>query len=374
MVNILVVVEKNNWFDWHISATFEHMGHKVTTFYFGEYLCEFYGKKRHLERVEKNKLLYNKATELLHQNGLDLIFCYVQDDFMLPEYAQRIEKLEVPFVNYCVDMACQWYRLTKTAKYFSHILCGQPTNITSLEKYAKKVLYFPMATRKMDEKLLVDFNPHSPVTFLGTPTDYRVSILSSLCDASIPLSVYGKYWKNKDMSTPVINVEKSLHDIRYYSIPRLTGEGFLPLLDALRRRFNKYNKSEMRYIPETAIHDFLPSNAIACLFKNSKINIGFTKIIGDYRGIYQMRLRDFEVPLAGGFYLVEKAPGYEEFFIPGQEVITWTSFRELKDKVFYFLKNDKEREEIAKAGQMRAFKEHTWEHRFNYLFKELQIK
>ena len=43
---------------------------------------------------------------MLHNGGLDLIFCYVYDDFLLPEYAKLLEQLDVPMVNYNVDMTC----------------------------------------------------------------------------------------------------------------------------------------------------------------------------------------------------------------------------------------------------------------------------
>ncbi|HLB41675.1 MAG TPA: glycosyltransferase [Gammaproteobacteria bacterium] len=377
MLEILVVVEKNSWFDWHISASFEEMGHQVHSFYFGESLCEFYGKKRYDERIKKNQQLVDIANHLFRENRLDLIFCFVQDDFLLPEYAYLLEKLDVPFVNYCVDMACQWYRLTRTAKFFSYILCAQPTNINNMKRYAKKTLYFPMAARKIKHNVLDNIIPKAPVTFIGTPTQYRIKILSLLNDSSVPLAIYGKYWKEKNIASPVRNIEKTVHDIWHYGIVRLHGEGISSLFDAFKRRFTNDNILKNTYVPDHIIQDFLPSNAIPSILKQSKINLGFTRIIGDNldrKGTYQMRLRDFEVPLTGGFYLVEKAPGYEDFFMPDKEIVTWGTPQDLNDKVFYYLKHEKEREDIAKEGQKRALKEHTWEHRFNMLFQELGIQ
>ncbi len=376
MLNILVVIEKNSWFDWHISSSFKEMGHHVQSFYYGESLCEFYGKKRQEERIKKNQQLVDVVNQLFQDNRLDLIFCFVQDDFLLPHYARLLEKLDVPFVNYCVDMACQWYRLTRTAKFFSCILCAQPTNIDNLKQYAKKTLYFPMAARKLTHHPLNDFIPQAPVTFIGTPTPYRVKMLSLLNSFSIPLVIYGKYWQEKDIVSPVRDLEKTLHDIWYYGNVRLRGEGLAALFDAFKRRFNR-DEITQASIPDHLIQTFLPSDVIPSLLNQSKINLGFTRIIGDnpYRkGSHQMRLRDFEVPLTGGFYLVEKAPGYEEFFMLDKEVVTWETPADLKDKIFYYLKHDAEREAIAKEGQKRALAHHTWEHRFNMLFQELGIR
>src|SRR3990167_5355927 len=332
MLKILVVVEKNSWFDWHISSSFEEMGHQVQSFYFGESLCEFYGTKRQGERIKRNQQLVNTANQLFQENRLDLIFC---------------------------------------------ILCAQPTNINNMKRYAKKTLYFPMAARKLIPNTLDNFIPKAPVTFIGTPTQYRIKMLLLLNNFSIPLAVYGKYWKEKNVASPVRNIEKTIHDIFYYGGVRLRGEGMSSLVDTFKRRFTSNKTLQNTYIPDHLIQEFLPSHVIPSLFKQSNINLGFTRIIGDdpYRkGIYQMRLRDFEVPLTGGFYLVEKAPGYEDFFVVGKEVITWDTPKDLKDKIFYYLKHEKEREDVAKEGQQRALTQHTWEHRFNMLFQELSIR
>lgn len=113
------------------------------------------------------------------------------------------------------------------------------------------------------------------------------------------------------------------------------------------------------------------------LFRNSKINLGFTRMIGDdphQTGVNQVKLRDFEVPMAGGFYLVEKAPDYEELFKPGFEVETWRTPGELLDKIRYYLDHPKERAMIAEAGLKRARAQHAWSHRFEALFAELGLK
>lgn len=377
MLKILVVIEKNSWIDSHIAGSLEEMGHKVHRFFYGDFIGEFYTTNRKNEQIEKNKLLINTAKELFVNEGLDLIFCYVQDDFLLPEYAQKLSKLDVPLVNYNVDMACQWYRQIRIAKYFSYILCAQQENINNIKRYTSRVLYFPMAARKyILNNSDSDFFPSAPVTFVGTPTDQRLQILSLLIKANTPLAIYGKYWKIKKTAEPIRNYEKTLHDIWYYGLPRLRAEGITTLIDILKKRFTSNKEFQNYYIPNCAIHEFISENLINLLFQRSKINLGFTRISGSnpyQKGKFQMKLRDFEVPLAGGFYLVEKTPGYEEFFSSDKEIVMWSSPDELKNKISYYLNHDKEREEIAKAGQKRALAEHTWEHRFSMLFQEIGI-
>jgi len=52
----------------------------------------------------------------------------------------------------------------------------------------------------------------------------------------------------------------------------------------------------------------------------------------------------------------------------GKEVETYDSIDECIDKIKYYLLNEEEREKIAKAGQVRTLKEHTYEKRIEKLF------
>lgn len=376
-LKILLVTEKNSWVDIHIAGSLEDMGHTVKRFYYGNFIGEFYGIKRRNELLEKNKQLVELTRQLASGPGLDLIFCYVQDDFLLPKYANLLAKMDIPFVNYNVDMACQWYRQTHIAKYFTYLLCAQPDNIQHLARYNSRTLLFPMAARKslIQTTNNISFQPSAPVTFLGTPTTYRMHVLSILHSASIPLAIYGKYWKTNEVATPTRNLEKTIKDIINYSMPKFRSEGISSLTARAKERFTKATKFNPSF-SSNIIHDFLPNEAVGNLFINSQINLGFTRIREDnpYRkGLYQMRLRDFEVPFTGGFYLVEAAPGYNSFFTPDKEVVTWETPDDLQEKITYYLTHEDERNAIAMAGQKRALAQHTWEHRFNMLFDELGI-
>src|SRR5262249_41029699 len=120
----------------------------------------------------------------------------------------------------------------------------------------------------------------------------------------------------------------------------------------------------------------LADSRLASLFRNSEINLGFTRMLGlesGSRGNNQVKLRDFEVPLAGGFYLVEEAPDHRELFDVGHEIVTWQSTEELIDKSRYYLAHESERREIAAAGRRRALRDHTWAKRFGDLFHTLGV-
>jgi spore maturation protein CgeB len=86
----------------------------------------------------------------------------------------------------------------------------------------------------------------------------------------------------------------------------------------------------------------------------------------------QGRLRDFEVPMSGGFYLVQRAPDHETYYQLGSEIETWSEQDELFDKLSYYMKNESAAGRVREAGQKRALSCHTWRHRFDRLFQRLR--
>jgi len=112
------------------------------------------------------------------------------------------------------------------------------------------------------------------------------------------------------------------------------------------------------------------------LYSRSKINLGFSSCGDTHKTgerILQVRLRDFEVPMSGGFYMVEYMAELEEFFDIGKEVVCYEGPEDLAEKITYFLQHDNEREKIRKAGYERCLRDHTWHKRFEMVFKEIGL-
>ena len=377
-MNILCVIEQGTWAESHLAGSLRALGHNVSVFCYGPGVGEFYGRSRRQERADRNQALLGEARSLRAEAGLDLIFCYVYDDFLQEDTARALAGLGAPMVNYNVDMVTQWYRQTVTAPYFTMMLCAQRTNMAQMARYNPRVHHFPMAAKALAFAGTEEAAPpDAPVTFVGTPMTYRVRVLDHLHRTGIPLAIYGKYWQENRQASAPATLEKVLHDIRCYSIPKWRAEGGAGLVSALRRRVSPSRPSADGHLPASLCKGFAPDGALNSLFAQSAINLGFTRMSGDdptVPGVTQVKLRDFEVPLAGGFYLVERVGEYEEFFRSGVEVETWATLEELTDKIRYYLSHDAERKRIASAGRQRAVAEHTWDKRFARLFAELGLK
>jgi spore maturation protein CgeB len=81
--------------------------------------------------------------------------------------------------------------------------------------------------------------------------------------------------------------------------------------------------------------------------------------------------RTFEIAGCGAFQLIDDArSNVSKHFKVGEEIVTFSDQEDFKKKVRYYLDNSKEREAIAQAGQKRAYAEHTYKQRIEYLLSK----
>jgi len=100
------------------------------------------------------------------------------------------------------------------------------------------------------------------------------------------------------------------------------------------------------------------------ILKRSKITLNHhINISRDYAN--NMRL--YEATGMGTFLITDWKKNLSDIFEPDKEVITYKTQEECVEKIRYYLENDKEREAIARAGQERTLKEHTYYNRMQEL-------
>ena len=92
------------------------------------------------------------------------------------------------------------------------------------------------------------------------------------------------------------------------------------------------------------------------VFANSKINLNIS-----LRSIQSgIPLRAFDIMACGGFLLSNYQEDYLEYFIPDQDIVIYNDYGDLLEKVDFYLKNEKSREQIAESGHQKVMREHTY--------------
>jgi len=117
--------------------------------------------------------------------------------------------------------------------------------------------------------------------------------------------------------------------------------------------------------PDFTLDKFIGDGALvgpdlAKFFARVKISLNF---VNDLLPQYELGLsnRAFKCIGAGGFFLTQEVKSLENMLIPGEHCATYipTSYEDLVDKIEYFLKNEDERERIAKQGQQHVLKHYN---------------
>ncbi len=184
------------------------------------------------------------------------------------------------------------------------------------------------------------------VLFIGQRYGDRVGNIKYLLDNDIDVKVFGVGWGG---------VISDNH------------KKFRNLLNTILLKKRKIKT----LLPQSIIGQKLSFDEMIKTYSKAKIALNFATCgathLTDNR-ITQIRLRDFEAPMCGAFYMTEYSEELEEFYKVDQEIVCYKTIEELKDKIKFYLKNDAAREKIRLAGFERAKKDHSWENRFNEFF------
>ena len=378
-MNVLTVLCSGGWMPGNLSEGWRRLGCGVQEFFYGRTMGRSWTAPGRADNRATNARLLETARRLKSEGALDLVFAVVYDDVLEVETARALRDLGVPLVNYHVDMVGQWHRVLRTARYFDRIACAQREHWHGLERAGARPFYMPMAANAADDSQdRIDFDG---LVYMGSPWLYRRATLRRVQDAGVPLRVYGHNWiapAAGASSPPPYEVNrqplrKNLHDVLHYLLPRLREEGLAGLAESARLRFENPEAAAAALGPEVVMGAY-PQGEFGALVRGAAANLGFTHFkgvpgtAGEQR---QLRLRDFEIPMAGGFYLAQDCAQLRELFAPGENVAAWSDADDLIEKARHYLMRPAERQRIAASAQAHCLAHHTWAHRFADLLAEL---
>lgn len=268
-------------------------------------------------REAMNRDLILRLGQWMKEEKADLLFTYLSGELVTPRTLQEIRNFRVPLVNlYLNDKENFVGRIRQgramgmrdICRYFD--LCWTST-VDALKKYRVEEavpLYLPEGANPDIHR------PHPggetvDVSFVGQCYGNRPDIIHRLRKQGIDVKTYGYGWP----------------------------EGPLSMDEMVR------------------------------LYSRSRINLGFGGIAG-HGSAYCLKGRDFEIPMSGGLYLTEYHPELERVYAP-DEIVTYRGFDDLVGKIRYLLAHPDEAEKIRERGFQRARNSHTWEMRFERIFR-----
>ncbi|MFM8269626.1 MAG: glycosyltransferase [Pseudomonadota bacterium] len=131
------------------------------------------------------------------------------------------------------------------------------------------------------------------------------------------------------------------------------------------KRYGNYRKYRTHIIPHAIYYpDF------ADILSHSKVTLGLLREEAQDKHTQ----RTFEIPACGAFQIAPRNDEILSFFEEDEEIVCFETVDELKEKVSFYLKNETERNRIAKKGYQRVLKSgHTYMDRIKTMLEKLSL-
>lgn len=340
--------------------------------------------------INRNRPIITK--ELLNQikishtkKPIDLFFSYFYDACVLPEAIDEIRSLGIKTVNWFCNSSYQLDLVSEISPHYDWCLVPEKCRLKDYISMGASPIYCQEAANPNIYKpynLPIKYD----VTFVGQAYGDRPTYIKYLLDQKIDVRVWGFGWQK--FAPEAIKIKKLLarNNTIKVGIKALFSSGGRQkikrhlknmITSSIQKKSKIYLKSSEHVIlPKYILGEILSDDEMIKIYSCSKINVGFSTCGDTHKSgkrIVQIRLRDFEVPMSGGFYMVEYMKELEEFYYIGKEIVCYNGTEDLAKKIKYYLKHDTERETIRKAGYERCLRDHSWHKRFENVFHEIGL-
>jgi len=342
----------------NLKQTLLDMGHSVIepSFDWGQMAAECMGREAEVDpaeaRAEYSDWIVHDVKRVHHSAGIDLFFSYFYSAMIMPEAVESIKALGIPTVNFYCNANHQFHLVEEIAPHFDYCMFPEReaeskylavgANPVHIQMAANPRFYHPYALRR-----------EFPVTFVGQKYLNREEYLNHLFTEGIDVRVWGPGWQSQ--TGPLLSP--------YRSAVRLAGR--------LKRRFlDRQRPQGPQGLPSDRCGRPLSDEELVKMYSRSLISLGFSEVRDELTGEIKrhVRLRDFEAPMSGGFYIVGYQEELAQYYELDKEIVCYDDRDGLLDKVRYYLAHEEEMDQVRQAGVARARRDHTWENRFRQLF------
>jgi len=330
------------------------------------------------EFIEENRsklehALLGQIQKAHREKPVDLFFSYFYSACCRPEIIDEIRSMGIITMNWYCNASYQFYLVSEIAPAYDYCLVPEKFRLKDYRRIGANPIYCQEAANPNIYK------PYSvpqeyDVTFVGQRYGDRPEYIRYLLDKGIDVRVWGTGWR-LDPAGPFskndVSTWKKLAKLRTFYGWKIAAHE----LNRLVSRYLGRQHTDPR-IPREICGPPLSDEDLIKMYSRSRISLGFSSCGDTHRSderVLQVRLRDFEAPMSGTFYMVEYMKELEEFFEIGKEVVCYRDKNDLAEKIRYYLRHDSEREKIRKAGYWRARSEHTWQKRFRKIFKKIGL-
>jgi glycosyltransferase involved in cell wall biosynthesis len=325
------------------------------------------------------------------EQRIDLFLSYFYNSHFDPEGFGEIHRLGIPTVNFYCNSIYQFDLVAQIAARCNYAWHTEKEARASYLKVGANPVWVQMGADPEVYYPLEQITREPRACFVGQRYADRDRHLAALINQNIPLDIYGSGWKQADTGNGKHELPFEIKEeylgrklekpggLKSYAQATLQNFGRHGVLDGTVRTIN-----QARYrVQRRSIDPLLASAArgvagnLSETFARYEVVLNFSNVWADGRPgsrlIPHVRLRDFEAPMCRACYLTGYSDEILEFYEPRKEIDLYTSTEELIEKTKYYLDNPAQAENLRAAGFERARRDHTWNRRFEQLFREIKL-
>lgn len=286
------------------------------------------------EYLDKKEKLQEDIIKRAHEIKPDLIFFLTYTDQFRFE---TLDELKSKYTTYALYWDDQWRFDSYSSKYAPHFTFVSTTDPWSISKYNRigiNPIVIPPAAQPFSENLgplNADESYDYDVSFVGGYNKYRGWFIKRLLNMGVKVECFGEGWSNGRIS-----------------------------FEQMEQIFRK-SKINLN-ISNSINHD------IRFVLSSPKVLLHYLR---SPKRAEQIKARNFEIPLAGGFQLTNYVLGLERYLRIGEEVTVYNTPEECAQQAYYYLENEELRDDIINKSHERVKNEHTYRHRLERILNEI---
>lgn len=343
-------------------------------------------------RSQITQKIIDEVKQAHRQNPIDLFLSYFYNSHFDPAGFEEIHQLGIPTVNFYCNSIYQFKLVSQIAAKVDFSWHAEKLARESYLKVGANPVWVQMGADPDVYHPIENTNRQSKACFVGQRYADRDRLLANLINNQIPVDIYGSGWgvtvastksssqSQEDSKTEYLGrklqTPGSLNSYAQTAWGFMENEGAIAGLKRTIRQLNYRSQSrQLDSIIAKSAYGFAEN--IRETFAKYQVILNFSNVWADGRPssklIPHVRLRDFEAPMCRTCYLTGYTDEITEFYEIGKEIDTYSSPEELVDKTRFYINHPDEAEKLREAGYQRALRDHTWECRFEQLFKEIVI-
>ncbi len=321
-------------------------------------------EKQQQAKIEYGRRLVKDVKESLANKHIDFILTYYDSFQISPEAIDELRQTGSLVVNYSCNNIHQFDEVREVAPHFDFCIVPEKEAIEKYLAVGAKPLHIQMAANPQFYKPYAVKEKYN-ATFVGQKYLNRPEYIHYLRKKGIDAKVWGPGWRPL---TPLWNRGNFMKSLRH-----LPGRIWLRFNQIIEWR--NLLRTDPYALPPNACGGTLSDIDMVKMYSWSKISLNFSEVKDQITGEIKrhIRLRDFEAPMSGAFYMTAYQEELTEYYDIDKEIVCYDTKEELLDKVKYYLAHPNKRIRIREAGFQRARRDHTWEKRFEQLFSMLKL-